>query len=77
MLKRDTSARFEKVGFAFLSRYHFVVGSLDVAMSKERHAAIARDNWKRRSKSREMRSDVAPTGSFATSSTGKTKATTN
>ncbi len=41
MLKRGTSARFEKVGFAFLSRYHFVVGSLDVAMSKERHAAIA------------------------------------
>ncbi len=41
MLKRDTSARFEKVGFAFLSRYHFVSGSLDVALSKERHAAIS------------------------------------
>ena len=40
MLKRDTSARFEKVGFAFLSRYHFVSGSLEAAMSKERHAAI-------------------------------------
>ncbi len=41
MLKRDTSAHFEKVGFAFLSRYHFVGGNLDVAMSKERHAVIA------------------------------------
>ncbi len=40
MLKRDTSARFEKVGFAFLSRYHFVGGGLDVAMSKERYAAV-------------------------------------
>ena len=40
MLKRDTSARFEKVGFAFLSRYHFVAGSLDVAMSKEQHARV-------------------------------------
>jgi hypothetical protein len=40
MLKRDTSARFEKVGFAFLSRYHFVAGGLDVAMSKERHARL-------------------------------------
>jgi len=41
MLKRDTSARFEKVGFAFLSRYHFVSGKLDVAMSKEQQAGIA------------------------------------
>ena len=40
MLKRDTGARFEKVGFAFLSRYHFVAGSLDVAMSKEQHARV-------------------------------------
>jgi hypothetical protein len=40
MLKRDTNARFEKVGFAFLSRYHFVGGKLDVAMSKEQHAGI-------------------------------------
>ena len=40
MLKRDTNARFEKAGFAFLSRYHFVGGNLDVAMSKEQHAGI-------------------------------------
>jgi hypothetical protein len=59
MLKRDTSAHFEKAGFAFLSRYHFVSGNLDLAMSKERHAAImarqqetpaevARDDGRRR-----------------------------
>lgn len=40
MLKRDTNVRFEKVGFAFFSRYHFVSGKLDVAMSKEQHAGI-------------------------------------
>jgi len=40
MLKRDTNARFEKIGFAFLSRYHFVSGKLDAAMSKEQHAGI-------------------------------------
>lgn len=59
MLKRDTSARFEKVGFAFLRRFHFVSGKLDVVLSKERHAAvmalqhetpveIARDEGRRR-----------------------------
>ncbi len=42
MLKRDTSARFEKSGFSFLSRYHFVSGSLDVPMSKEKFAGISR-----------------------------------
>jgi HNH endonuclease len=42
MLKRDPNARFEKAGFAFLSRYHFVSGKLDVAMSKEQHAALTR-----------------------------------
>jgi hypothetical protein len=41
MLKRDTSARFEKAGFAFLARYHFVCGRLDVPMSKEHYAGIA------------------------------------
>jgi len=40
MLKRDTNARFEKAGFAFLSRYHFVSGSLDIAGSKEQYAGI-------------------------------------
>jgi HNH endonuclease len=40
MLKRDTTACFEKIGFAFLSRYHFVAGGLDIAMSKEQHARI-------------------------------------
>jgi hypothetical protein len=40
MLKRDTNARFEKAGFAFLSRYHFVSGSLDIAVSKEQYAGI-------------------------------------
>jgi HNH endonuclease len=40
MLRRDTSARFEKVGFAFLSRYHFVSGELELAMNKEQHARI-------------------------------------
>ncbi|HEU0075354.1 MAG TPA: HNH endonuclease signature motif containing protein [Dehalococcoidia bacterium] len=40
MLKRDTNARFENVGFAFFSRYHFTSGKLDAAMSKEQHAAI-------------------------------------
>jgi 5-methylcytosine-specific restriction endonuclease McrA len=40
MLRRDTSAHFEKVGFAFLSRYHFVSGKLDLAMNKEQHARI-------------------------------------
>jgi hypothetical protein len=40
MLKRDTTARFEKVGFAVLSRYHFVAGGPDIAMSKEQHARV-------------------------------------
>jgi hypothetical protein len=40
MLKRDTTARFEKVGFAFLSRYHFLAGGLDIPMSKEQHARV-------------------------------------
>jgi hypothetical protein len=40
MLKRDTSARFEKAGFAFLRRYHFLGGGLDVAVSKEQHAGM-------------------------------------
>jgi HNH endonuclease len=40
MLKRDTTARFERAGFAFLSRYHFVSGGLALSMSKEQHAGI-------------------------------------
>lgn len=42
MLKRDTNAKFEKFGFSFFSRYHFVSGRLNVSMSKEQFAGISR-----------------------------------
>jgi hypothetical protein len=41
MLKRDTAARFDKVGFAFLSRYVFVSGGFELTLSKERYAGLA------------------------------------